>query len=364
MARGRLVLLGSGETAPGMTKVHREVFSALGVVDGVNLDTPYGFQENVKQMTDKLLDYFATSLHVDLDPLHFTSFADSSPVEQSLFRQKVRDANYVFAGPGSPSYALKQWMPLELAGDLRSILDKGGVVCFSSAAALTVGAKTIPVYEMYKVGDAPYWLNGLDLTREAGLNCVVVPHFDNQEGSNYDTSCCYIGLRRLELLESELEPGVATLGIDEHTAVVIDLDAQTLSVLGRGSAHWRLGGQVASYPSSSVVALQELQSVTPAPVVSAPVVEAAHISPLDLAKLITTTSPEAVEALASLVRMAETGGEGFIDPSELVESVLAARVSARKAGAYELADQLRDGLVKAGIDVHDSPQGTTWSLRL
>ena len=69
MVAGTLALLGSGETGPGMTKVHRGLFARLDEVRGANLNTPYGFQENVPQMTEKLLGYFSTSLHVDLAAL-------------------------------------------------------------------------------------------------------------------------------------------------------------------------------------------------------------------------------------------------------------------------------------------------------
>ena len=118
MTNGVLALLGSGETAPGMTRLHRELFARLGDVHGVNLDTAYGFQENVPQMTEKILDYFSTSLHIQLTPLHFTSFEGSNALDQTIFRQQVRGANYVFAGPGSPTYALAQWQPLGLVDDL------------------------------------------------------------------------------------------------------------------------------------------------------------------------------------------------------------------------------------------------------
>jgi cysteinyl-tRNA synthetase len=42
---------------------------------------------------------------------------------------------------------------------------------------------------------------------------------------------------------------------------------------------------------------------------------------------------------------------------------LSARVSARATAQYDLADELRDTLLKAGIDVQDSPDGTTWTLK-
>ena len=197
MAKGKLVLLGSGETAPGMTKVHRELLSGLGEVRAVNLDTPYGFQLNVPQMTQKLVDYFKVSLQTDLKPLSFTNYEKSSGVERELFRQSVREANYVFAGPGSPSYALAQWKGLDLQEDLLHVLDNGGVVCFSSAAALTLGAFTAPIYEIYKAGAEPYWLEGLNLMGLLGIDCAIIPHFNNNEGQDYDTSCCYLGLERL-----------------------------------------------------------------------------------------------------------------------------------------------------------------------
>jgi hypothetical protein len=148
MSSGVLALLGSGETAPGMTKVHRELLAPLTPLSAVNLDTAYGFQLNVPQMSEKLEEYFDTSLHIKLTTLHFASYELSSQLERTLFKQQVRAANYVFAGPGSPTYALKQWFPLHFGDDLLSVLDQAGTVCFASAAALTLGAFTAPIYEV------------------------------------------------------------------------------------------------------------------------------------------------------------------------------------------------------------------------
>jgi len=109
MTKGILAILGSGETAPGMTKVHRELLRRHGGdLRAITIDTAYGFQENVPQMTEKLLGYFATSLHADFTPLHFPSFEGASEIERAVFKRDVRGANYVFAGPGSPSYAVAQ----------------------------------------------------------------------------------------------------------------------------------------------------------------------------------------------------------------------------------------------------------------
>jgi hypothetical protein len=364
MTSGVLALLGSGETAPGMTKVHREIFARLHSVRAVNLDTSYGFQLNVPQMSEKLEEYFQKSLHIAVPTLHFASYDRASELERTLFKQEVRQANYVFAGPGSPTYALKQWSPLHFEEDLLSVLANDGTVCFASAAALTLGAFTAPVYEVYKVGiEGPRWSEGLNVLGRFGLNCVVIPHFDNAEGGNYDTRFCYLGEPRLLELERQLHEGVATLGVDEHTAVILDFTNDTLSVKGRSNGYWRLNGESKLLANGSTTSLEELRIFAPSPYV-APTNEtsAAPSQPFELAEVAAQGGEAGLGALARLVQLASTGGEGFIDPTPLVEGVLAARVTARSSGQYDLADELRDALTKAGVEVKDSPEGTTWSL--
>ena len=62
---------------------HRQLLKRLENVQAVTLDTAYGFQANVPQMTEKILEYFATSLRLDIKPLHFTSYEDSTEVERA-----------------------------------------------------------------------------------------------------------------------------------------------------------------------------------------------------------------------------------------------------------------------------------------
>jgi hypothetical protein len=349
-----------------MTKVHRAILAHLSEVRAVNLDSAYGFQLNVPQMTEKLVDYFATSLLTELEPLSLTSYEEATEVQRTVFKQRVRSASYVFAGPGSPSYALAQWRPLGLADELAVVLAHDGVICFASAAAVTLGAYTAPVYEIYKAGvPGPYWLEGLDLMGRLGLRCAVIPHFDNREGSNYDTRYCYLGEPRLVDLEGQLPEGVGVLGVDEHTALLIDLASDSITVRGRGAAYWRLAGRTRVLEKGSPIALDELRNAPTVPSTTTGfdrVVDGT--SDLDdLAERASSGGPDALEAIARLVRRASEGGEGRIDPTALVDAVLAARASARDLGQYELADQLRSALVASGIDVNDGPDGSTWSLR-
>jgi hypothetical protein len=348
-----------------MTRVHRDLLAHRPEVRAVNLDTAYGFQLNVPQMTEKLVGYFATSLHTPLEALSLTSYERATDLQRTAFKQRVRAATYVFAGPGSPSWALAQWRPLGLADDLHDVLDHDGVLCFASAAALTLGAFTAPVYEIYKVGvPAPYWLEGLDVMGRIGLRCAVIPHFDNREGANYDTRFCYLGEPRLVDLEAQLPDGAAVLGIDEHTALLIDLASDTVSVKGRGGAYWRLAGQTLALDTHAPTRLDALRNAVAAPLSTSRDRGPAHHDDLDvLAERAAAGGPDALEALARLVHRASEGGEGRIDPSGLVDAVLTVRANARAQGQYGLADQLRDALVRAGFDVNDGPRGTTWSLR-
>ncbi len=358
MSLGVLALMGSGEIGPSMTKVHRNLLNRLPEPRVIALDTPYGFQENVPQMTEKIAQYFDVSLSTAITPVSFQSFLGSSPVAREQFKQAVNSSNYVFAGPGSPSYALAQWAPLNLGESLREVLQRGGVVCFSSAAALTLGRYTAPIYEIYKVGDAPYWLDGMDLLALAGLNAAVIPHFDNAEGGNYDTSCCYIGRRRLDELIAQLPEGYSVLGIDEHTAAVVDLEAGTLEVIGKGSVHWMSGEINLAFVAGQVIPLSELGTGVRAQITTSPATNPDSIE--ELAHQAEIGGPTGLAAIARLATLASQGSESHIEPSPLIDALVERRNRARLEKDWSLSDELRDALLLVGIEIQDGAEGTSW----
>ncbi len=82
---------------------------------------------------------------------------------------RVSTADWVFAGPGSPSYALTRWRGAPVGTALRDrVIGGTGVTVLASAAAATAGLAAIPVYEIYKAGAEPAWLDGLDLLTGCG----------------------------------------------------------------------------------------------------------------------------------------------------------------------------------------------------
>ena len=77
-------------------------------------------------------------------------------------------------------------------------------------------------------------MEGMNLLGRFGLDLVVVPHWNNAEGGNHDTRFCYMGEPRFRKLESLLPEGSSVLGLDEHTACLIDLEKEEVVIRGIG----------------------------------------------------------------------------------------------------------------------------------
>jgi len=254
---GRLVIMGSGETAPTMVEVHRATLRAAGEGPSLLLDTPYGFQENADDITAKAVAYFGRNVGRTVAPLVWRTRLDGAALDRAL--TAVRTARSVFAGPGSPTYALRVWAGTGFDDALAAVATSGGTVTFASAAALTIGVVTVPVYEIYKSGADPAWAPGTNLLeRLTGLRAALIPHYDNTEGGTHSTRFCYLGERRLRFLEGSLPAGSHVIGVDEHTALVFDLATGMATVLGNGTVTVRHDGSSRVLPSGSVVPIAEL----------------------------------------------------------------------------------------------------------
>jgi cyanophycinase-like exopeptidase len=255
-----LTIMGSGETAPTMIKVHRAVVERLGPgpVHGVLLDTPFGFQTNAPDIAARAVEYFRDSVGATLEVAGLRSAADLDPPGGDAVIAHIAAAPFIFSGPGSPTYALRQWRGTLVPAVLAEKLALGGAVTFASAAALALGAVAVPVYEVYKVGEEAHWIPGLDLLGPLGLPVALIPHYDNAEGGTHDTRFAYLGEERLAALEDELPEGVFVLGVDEHTALSLDLDAGTASVAGHGGVTVRARGHSTRIESGATLPIDRL----------------------------------------------------------------------------------------------------------
>ena len=408
---GRLVIMGSGETAPTMVEVHRSTLRAAGEGPSLLLDTPYGFQENADDITEKALAYFARNVGRTVTPLPWRTRLDGTDLDRAL--AAVRGARSVFAGPGSPTYALRVWDGTGFDDAVAAMAAAGGTVTFASAAALTIGVVTVPVYEIYKSGADPAWAAGTNLLeRLTGLRAALIPHYDNTEGGTHSTNFCYLGERRLRFLEGSLPEGAHVIGVDEHTALVFELATGTAQVLGNGTVTVRHDGQSRVLTSGTTVPIADLaareSSPTPTRVdqistPSSPIepaasslrdaadraraafdkalacrdADAAAAAVLELEQAIadwtadTLQSDDADHARRTLrgmvLELAGAASEGLSDPAEriapLVEALIERRAAARAAKDFAVSDALRDKLAEAGVEVRDGAEGAEWSLK-
>jgi peptidase E len=154
-----IALMGSGENSPAMVTPHQNIIKKLKKDSKkINLDTPYGFQENANELTERIIKYFTVNVGTEVKDVQLRDAGSDSA--QAL--AEIESADWVFSGPGGPTYAMKVWKATGADLALKKVLDRGSVV-MASAAAMSLGAKVMPVYEMYKVGTDPHWLDGLNL---------------------------------------------------------------------------------------------------------------------------------------------------------------------------------------------------------
>lgn len=233
--KGVIVLMGSGELTSTMVEVHKEMLARCASPPrAVFLDTPAGFQLNVDQLSQKAVEYFRDRVQRPMAVASFKSKEEIAPIEAERAFCILREAAYVLIGPGSPTYAVRNWLQTPIPDILVRVIEKGGCLVAASAAALTVGRLALPVYEIYKVGEALHWGEGMNILGHFGFNLAVIPHWNNAEGGTHDTRFCYMGEPRFKRLRALLPEDVAVFGLDEHTACLLDLGTGEAMVKGIG----------------------------------------------------------------------------------------------------------------------------------
>lgn len=336
---GLIALFGSGETSASGRKVYDWVFSRLAQpVEMALLETPAGFQPNSAIVAGKVATFIQEHLQnyqprVSVVPARRRGgpFSTDDP---SLLAPMLA-AHAIFLGPGSPTYAVRQLEGSAAWEILRAAHRQGAALLLASAATIAGGAFCLPVYEIYKSGDDLHWRRGLDLLGAYGLHPVFVPHWDNSEGgAELDTSRCFMGMERFARLLRMLPEGSVVTGIDEHTALVLDLEAGQFRVLGRGGVTVLRAGSEEQYRSGRGPFPMELLGGFRLPA-------AAEFS---------------ADAWAALRAARWTPPVDAGPPAE-VTALLTAREEARTRRDWPQADSLRDRLTGLGWRVMDTPSG-------
>jgi peptidase E len=377
----------------------------------VFLDTPAGFQLNADQLSQKAVEYFRVNVGHPLSVASFKSKDVPAFQAEQAFRV-LKQADYLLIGPGSPSYALRQWRGTPIPELLTQRIESGACLVAASAAALTIGRFTLPVYEIYKVGQELHWMEGLDILSHFGLNTVVIPHWNNAEGGTHDTSGCFMGEIRFRTLESMLPEDVSVLGVDEHTACIIDLDREEVSIKGIGTVTLRNRGFERIFMRGERFPLSELSRREPGalraagpsgtPEVEREPTQGKDAEVWDAVQALEGAFPgrlaedaqDAANTLLELDRIIwqaqqEKENPDFISEARerfrefivligmrlasapkpaheclapLVEELLALRARFRENNQWQEADAIRGCLKRVNIEVDDTQEGYHWRL--
>lgn len=194
----------------------------------------------------------------------------------------------------------------------------------------------MPVYEIYKVGEDVHWQDGLDFFKPYGLSLAIIPHWNNAEGgAELDTGRCFMGETRFGELMARLPSEATVIGIDEHTALVMDFETAQGNVLGRGGVTVMRTGQEEHFEAGESFSLNALGAFRlPEPASGIPV-----------------AVWEEVLAVQSHVENARPYPP--VDVMALVEERQAAHIRQD----WPEADALRERIAALGWKVLDAPEG-------
>ena len=338
MALGQIAFLGSGETSLAGGRIFETLARNIdGALRIALMETPAGFELNSSQVVGRVGDFMKTRLQnykpvVDIIAARKKDSPDS-PDDPDIIKPLLY-ANMIFMGPGSPTYAIRH-LKDTLAWDvIRARHRLGATLVFASAATVSIGAHALPVYEIYKVGQDVHVVDGVNLFSDFGLHISFIPHWNNTDGgADLDTSRCFIGMDRFaewcNLLPSENE----TIGLDEHTGIIIDFNVATCEVSGVSSVSLVRECDPEIYSSGSKFALNELGEI--------------HIpDPIE------RDIPGHVWDMVMNAPPLEEDG-----PSHEIIALAEQRLSERAKKNWAESDKLRDQIAELGWTVQDSKDG-------
>jgi hypothetical protein len=177
-------------------------------------------------------------------------------------------------------------------------------------------------------------VDGLNLFKDFGVHLSFIPHWNNADGGvDLDTSRCFVGMDRFGEWCNLLPSGNTTLGLDEHTGIIIDFEGAICEVSGVSSVSLVRECDPEIYSSGSKFALNELGDI--------------HI-PDPIEKDIPANVWDMVINAPPLEKD---------KPSDEIVGLAEQRVSARANKNWTESDKLRDQITALGWSVQDSKDG-------
>jgi hypothetical protein len=339
MTLGRIAFLGSGETSLAGGRIFEALAHEIKEPLRIALiETPAGFELNSAQVVGRVGDFMKTRLQNYKPVIDVVAARKKgspfSPDDPEIVKPLLH-ANVIFMGPGSPTYAIRQLKDTLTWDVIRARHRLGATLIFASAATVSIGAHALPVYEIYKVGQDVHVVDGLNLFADFGLHVSFIPHWNNADGGvDLDTSRCFVGMDRFkewcDLLPSQNE----TIGLDEHTGVIIDFESGLCEVSGVSSVSLVRECDPEMFPSGSKFPLSELGEVRlPDPVEK-------------------DIPAQAWEMCLNAPALEDNR------PSDEVTVLVERRAAARANKNWAESDKLRDEISALGWTVQDSKDGS------
>jgi len=354
---GLIVLLGSGETQPSSGKIHEYVARRLPERPRIAiLETPAGFEPNSALVAGKIARFLKRRflrrrLH-DYEPTVTVVPAPDRGTPDSPHSPEIvaplLEADAIWLGPGSvglgsPTHTVRQLRNSLALQMIAARQHRGAALFLSGAATLAFSTYAMPVYEIYKGGEELHWKLGLDFFGRYGLSLTAIPHWDNGDGGeDLDTSRCYIGWERFRQLHAMLPLNHPVLGIEEHTALIVDFAGGCCHIQGSGSVTLLRNGINHRFENGSTFPLGLLGSW--------------HI-PEGRAEIAQTVWDQVVQAEAERAER-EKGLQAALEPPAKVTRLAEARAEARAAADWARADALRDEIAALGWQVMDTREGS------
>jgi cyanophycinase-like exopeptidase len=338
MPIGQIAFLGSGETSLAGGRIFETLARSLPQSLKIAiLETPAGFELNSDQVAGRVAEFMGTRLQnykpqIEVIPARKRG-TDFSPDDPEILKPLL-SADMIFMGPGSPTYAIRQLRD-SLAWDILRVRHRlGATLVFASAATISVGAWALPVYEIFKVGQDVHSVPGINLFADFGLPLSFIPHWNNAEGGvDLDTSRCFVGLDRFNEWCDTLPPDATTLGLDEHTGIIIDFQSGECQVHGVSSVSIVRECDPEIYATGATFPLTELGEVR-------------IPEPLDAG------IPAEVWEMVTAANQPEDDS-----PPEDVQALADQRQKARDGKNWAESDRLRDEIAGLGWQVQDTPEG-------
>lgn len=352
---GICAILGSGETTGTGRRVLSHLLPQLAEPRTIAvLDTPAGFQPNHRRVAEKIADFLTEKLaeyHPRPQVLETRRSSLDTP-EESAVLTAIANSTCIVAGPGSPTYMIRELQDTSYLDAVRQAHMRGAAIYASSAASIALSACCVPVYEVFKVGADPYWASGLNFFEPFGMKLAIVPHWNNSEGgAEVDTRFAYMGQVRFEKLQALLPTDVTILGIDEHTACIMNFATANASVEGKGSVHIVRDGYIIDVPTGDAFPMSLLGANDLAQQNLSHSLREMLVQMDALSAPATTLDPRIEEdAWATKI------------PPQLIDTLLAIRSELRSTKQWALADKLRNAIADCGIVIEDTPNGPRWHV--